>query len=195
VTTDARYDGTTIAFHWLTAGIVLLLWCIGQTIDDFPKGLPRMTARSAHIVTGALLGIIIIARVVWRLRRGRRLPAATPGLVGRTATAGHRLLYVLLAVTVLLGIANTWVRPSVEPTPIASPEGQVNFNKYKGATPMRTDVKDQLDTAGQLSLDGLVNARVLMPGHANDAWDMGIATFSMDHDKAALLKVYTDTAP
>jgi glucose/mannose transport system substrate-binding protein len=78
---------------------------------------------------------------------------------------------------------------------VASPDGQVNFNKYKGATPMRTDVKDQLDDAGQLSLDGLVNAKVLMPGHANDGWDKGIETFAKDHDKAALLKVYTDTPP
>jgi len=78
---------------------------------------------------------------------------------------------------------------------VASPEGQVAFNKWKGATPMRTDVRDQLDAAGQLSLDGLINAKVLMPGHANDTWDKGIETFGKDHDKAALLKVYTDTAP
>ncbi|HXK16208.1 MAG TPA: ABC transporter substrate-binding protein [Polyangiaceae bacterium] len=78
---------------------------------------------------------------------------------------------------------------------VASPEGQVAFNKYKGATPMRTDVRDQLDSAGQLSLDGLINAKVLMPGHANDGWDKGIETFAVDHDKAALLKVYTDTPP
>jgi glucose/mannose transport system substrate-binding protein len=78
---------------------------------------------------------------------------------------------------------------------VASPDGQVNFNKYKGATPMREDVKDQLDAAGQLSLDGLINAKVLMPGHANDGWDKGIEAFAMDHDKAALLQVYTDTPP
>lgn len=78
---------------------------------------------------------------------------------------------------------------------VASPEGQVAFNSYKGATPMREDVKDQLDEPGQLSLDGLIHAKVLMPGHANDGWDKGIETFAMDHDKAALLKVYTDTAP
>jgi len=78
---------------------------------------------------------------------------------------------------------------------VASADGQVAFNKYKGATPMRSDVKDQLDDAGKLSLDGLINAKVLMPGHANDGWDKGIEAFAKDHDKAALLKVYTDTPP
>ena len=78
---------------------------------------------------------------------------------------------------------------------VASPEGQIKFNGYKGATPMRTDVADQLDEPGQLSLDGLIHAKVLMPGHANDGWDKGIEAFATDHDKAALLQVYIDTPP
>lgn len=78
---------------------------------------------------------------------------------------------------------------------VASPAGQVEFNKYKGATPMRTDVRDQLDEPGQLSLDGLINAKVLMAGHPNADWDKGIEDFAKDHDKEALLKVYVDTAP
>ncbi|HVY26687.1 MAG TPA: ABC transporter substrate-binding protein [Polyangiaceae bacterium] len=78
---------------------------------------------------------------------------------------------------------------------VASPEGQVQFNQYKGATPMRSDVADQLDDTTKLSLDNLINAKVLMPGHANAGWDMGIEAFAKDHDKDALLKVYTETAP
>jgi glucose/mannose transport system substrate-binding protein len=78
---------------------------------------------------------------------------------------------------------------------VASQKGQVAFNGQKGATPMRTDVRAELDEPGQLSLDGLIGAKVLMPGHANDAWDKGIEAFAKDHDKAALLQVYIDTAP
>ena len=33
-----RYDATTIALHWLTAGLVVLLWIIGQTADWAPRG-------------------------------------------------------------------------------------------------------------------------------------------------------------
>jgi hypothetical protein len=60
---------------------------------------------------------------------------------------------------------------------------------------MRTDVRDELDEPGQLSLDGLMGAKVLMPGHANDGWDKGIEAFALDHDKEALLQVYIDTPP
>lgn len=78
---------------------------------------------------------------------------------------------------------------------VASPEGQVAFNAYKGSTPMRTDVRDQLDEPGKLSLDGLMNAKVLMPGHGNAGWEAGIEAFAVDHDKEALLQVYIETPP
>jgi ABC-type glycerol-3-phosphate transport system substrate-binding protein len=78
---------------------------------------------------------------------------------------------------------------------VASVEGQVAFNAYKGSTPMRSDVRDLLDEPGKLSLDGLMNAKVLMPGHGNAGWEAGIEAFAVDHDKEALLQVYIDTPP
>ena len=78
---------------------------------------------------------------------------------------------------------------------VASRDGQVNFNRHKGATPMRTDVRDKLDASGQANLDDLVNAAVRMPGHANATWDDGIAAFALDGDKAALLEVYLSATP
>jgi glucose/mannose transport system substrate-binding protein len=78
---------------------------------------------------------------------------------------------------------------------VASREGQVAFNQYKGATPMREDVLDQLDEPGRRNLQDLVDAKVRIPGHANAAWDAGIEQFKMDSDEAALLKVYLNAAP
>jgi glucose/mannose transport system substrate-binding protein len=80
-------------------------------------------------------------------------------------------------------------------TVVASADGQVAFNRYKGATPMRTDVRDQLDDLGKASMDALLDAKVLSPSHANSAWDDAIATFAQDGDKAALLNVYVTTPP
>jgi glucose/mannose transport system substrate-binding protein len=78
---------------------------------------------------------------------------------------------------------------------VASKKGQVEFNKRKGATPMRFDVRAQLDEPGQVNLDDLVNAKVRMPGHANSTWDDGIGAFALDGDKDALLQVYMTAAP
>lgn len=105
-----RYDRRTLALHWLTAALVIGLWCVGQTIDFFPKGAPRTTVRSLHITFGALLGGVLVYRLWWRASGGLRLPPAGTGRLDAVASRVHQLLYLLLIVTVLLGLANTWVR-------------------------------------------------------------------------------------
>jgi len=104
------YDGATITLHWLTAGLVVLLWGIAQVIDLFPKGPPRIAARSTHILLGVVLGIVLVVRMIWRSNSGRRLPRAAPGWVGATTTLVHYALYALVAATVALGVFNAWVR-------------------------------------------------------------------------------------
>ncbi len=105
-----RYDGTSIVLHWLTAVLIVVLWTIAQVIDFFPKGTPRISVRSTHIVLGAVLGMVLLIRVVWRTSSGRRLPRATPGLLGTLATLVHHALYVLGVATVVLGVFNAWAR-------------------------------------------------------------------------------------
>lgn len=107
------YDGVSIALHWLTAGLVVTLWTLGQTIDFFPKGAPKIDARSTHFVLGATLGIVLLIRVTWRASAGRRLPRAHPGWIGVSAKLVHYGLYLLLGVTVVLGIFNAWQRGDV----------------------------------------------------------------------------------
>jgi len=105
-----RYDRKTIWLHWLTAILVLSLWCLGQTIDWFPRGAPRIAARSLHICAGAVLGMLLLYRIWWRSTAGARLPPADVGLLQLLAKTAHWLLYLLLIATVALGIFNTWVR-------------------------------------------------------------------------------------
>lgn len=113
-----RYDGISIALHWLTAALVLILWTLGQTIDFFPKGAPKIDARSMHIALGVTLGLVLLARVLWRASAGRSLPRADSGWLGLLAKLVHYGLYVLIAVTVVLGVFNAWQR------------GDVLFNLY-----------------------------------------------------------------
>jgi cytochrome b561 len=103
------YDSRTIALHWLTALLVIALWTVGQTIDFFPRGAPRITARSLHISAGVLLGLLLVVRIAWRRRGGLTLPPA-PGLAGRAAVGLHHLLYLLLAAVVIAGLASVWIR-------------------------------------------------------------------------------------
>jgi cytochrome b561 len=105
-----RYDAATIAFHWVTAILVATQWLGAQTIDWFPRGPLRTDARSVHITCGVLLAAIVLARIVWRLTSGRRLPAADTGVLNVIAKAAHWGLYALLAAMVVVGMALTWTR-------------------------------------------------------------------------------------
>jgi cytochrome b561 len=106
-----RYDRTTIVLHWTTVLLVAALWALGQTIDVFPRGSARVAARSVHILLGLLLGIVLVARFGWRAGGGVQLaPAGSGDLGDKLALLTHRVLYALLVLAVLFGIANTWVR-------------------------------------------------------------------------------------
>jgi len=105
-----RYDGPTIWFHWAVACLVLVQWLLAQVIDWFPLGIPRIEARSVHISLGLFLGVLLLARVVWRATRGRVLPPADRGALQILAKAVHYTLYVLLIAMVAVGLFLVWVR-------------------------------------------------------------------------------------
>jgi glucose/mannose transport system substrate-binding protein len=100
--------------------------------------------------------------------------------------------------------ADTFALPSQLPHPqmahdfltvVASRDAQVAFNTQKGSTPMRTDVRDQLDPQGQKSLDDLVNATVRLPGFDNAMMDAAMAAWVQTGDAAALLHSLQTIAP
>lgn len=109
IATVTHYDPRTIRLHWLTAALVLLLWCLGETIDWFARGTPRVGARSVHIAVGVLLALVLVVRLGWRATGGER-PPADPGRLGKLSTLMHYALYLAVAATVLAGFANVWVR-------------------------------------------------------------------------------------
>ncbi len=104
-----RYDRRTIALHWISAALIVLMWGGAHAIDWFPRGPLRVDARSVHIVTGCALVAITAWRLVWRNAGGVAfVNSAAP--LDRLAKAGHWVLYALVVAVLLLGLFNTWVR-------------------------------------------------------------------------------------
>lgn len=104
-----RYDTPTIVFHWLTAGLVAVLWIIGQTVD-FPSGAWRIDYRSVHIVLGFALSLILLARLGWRVWRGLSMPPDRHRLLVAAAKAMHWVLYLLLFATLAVGVIYEFAR-------------------------------------------------------------------------------------
>jgi cytochrome b561 len=105
----ARYDDKTILLHWLTALLIITLWCVAQIIDWFPTP-QHVIPRSVHVTLGVALVIVLAIRVWWRASGGRRLPPAETGLLQAAATSVHYLLYALVIAELVLGLSNTWIR-------------------------------------------------------------------------------------
>jgi cytochrome b561 len=62
---ERRYDGKTIALHWLTFGMVAIMWLIAQVIDDV-QSAGRIYARSTHIPLGPLLTGVLGHQFIWK---------------------------------------------------------------------------------------------------------------------------------
>ncbi len=104
----AHYDRLTITLHWLTALFVAGLWAMGQTIDFFPRGPGQDFYRSLHVAVGLLLVAIFAFRIYWRRTGGRQLPDPQTGLANTAAKAMHHILYLVLALVLLGGVANAF---------------------------------------------------------------------------------------
>ena len=105
-----RYDSFTVFFHWAVAALVVEQWLGAQLIDVFAGGAPRINARSVHILLGIALGFLLLARIVWRMTRGKKLEAAETGLLQIAAVASHWMLYALLVAIIPVGLFLVWVR-------------------------------------------------------------------------------------
>jgi cytochrome b561 len=105
------YDRITIGLHWLTTILVIILWLIGEFVEDLlDKGSLRSGVWSLHFILGFVLAGLIVALPLWRLTRGRQLTVEDRGPLHHLAKVTHTAIYLLLFVVVGLGIANAFVR-------------------------------------------------------------------------------------
>ncbi|MBE9607406.1 cytochrome b [Acetobacteraceae bacterium H6797] len=105
------YDRATVVFHWLSALLVAYQWFGAQVIGSLQRGPVRAGLWSSHYFIGAVLTVVVLGRIAWRLTRGRRLPP-DPGWQGLAARSMHGLIYAMLVATLGVGLFLAWVRGS-----------------------------------------------------------------------------------
>jgi cytochrome b561 len=109
MTDHVSYDSKTKLFHWSSAALILIMWLLGQSLKFLPDGEPIITGASIHYVVGSVLTLVLLFRISWKFTKGTKLPNALPGQWGAVAKSVHYILYVLLALTLLLGAFALWV--------------------------------------------------------------------------------------
>ena len=106
---QSRYDNITIAFHWLTAALVVTLFGTAVVWDRLPRSVHH-TLEGVHVSLGIALAAVLIGRLVWRLTAGRKLAAVGNAVTAPLSKLVHALLYALLAVQVGLGFGLRWLQ-------------------------------------------------------------------------------------
>ena len=95
--TESRYGSVAIAFHWLSAALVLAMILIGMRLDDLADPGARLTLLRVHAGLGLTVLAVTLARLLWRLTdRKPGPPAGMSGLEWCAARTAHVLLYLLL---------------------------------------------------------------------------------------------------
>lgn len=101
----SRYNRTAMLLHWLVALLLLGQFAFGWLLDDIPRGTPaRGYFFSLHKSTGMLIGLLILARIIWRLTHTPpALPDSVPRWQRQLAAMAHYGLYALMVVMPLSG--------------------------------------------------------------------------------------------
>jgi glucose/mannose transport system substrate-binding protein len=77
---------------------------------------------------------------------------------------------------------------------VASPEGQLVFNRLKGSSPIRADVdRAGLDSLGRATLDDLTRARIRMPSPNRPAYEHAMEAFARDRDVDKVMQMFAES--
>ena len=113
--TESRYGGVAIAFHWLSAVLILLMIFVGMNLDDVEDPGTRLTLLRTHVATGLVVLALTLLRLLWRLAdRTPGPPAGMSGFEWRAARTAHVVLYVLLVAILASGVTTVVVSGAVD---------------------------------------------------------------------------------
>lgn len=103
-TAAVSYGRAAIAFHWITAVLIVIVGILGLLHDSWPRSTQAFWI-NIHALIGLALWMLVMARLGWR---GAHRPPDLPPHVGefsrRLSYPVHLLLYALLFIIPVFGI-------------------------------------------------------------------------------------------
>lgn len=121
-----RYSNVAVTFHWIVVALVLTQVVIGFTFAELlPRGPERAQLFTWHKTLGALILLLTLARLAYRLKNPPPpFPTELPHWRRIVAVWNHRLFYLMLILLPLTGLiavsamANGWATPLVGGIPL-----------------------------------------------------------------------------
>lgn len=100
-----RSSNLAVAFHWITAALVVVQTYLGFAFEAAERGPGRAELFTWHKTVGAAILLIVLARLAYRLANPPPpYPTDLPRWERVAATWTHRLFYFLLIVMPLSGL-------------------------------------------------------------------------------------------
>jgi cytochrome b561 len=101
---ETSYGWVSIWLHWLTAGAIVILLFVGNSIDVIGDSMLRL-----HTTIGVAAYPLIVARLIWRRKRGYVRQRTASGVShGLLAKLLHTVLLIAMAVMLVSGPLTAW---------------------------------------------------------------------------------------
>jgi cytochrome b561 len=100
-----RYSNVAVTFHWVTVVFVLFQLWLGFSFVGAPEGPRQDSLFTWHRTIGALILLIVLARLTYRLMNPPPpYPPQLPRWERLAGTWNHRLFYLLLIAMPIVGL-------------------------------------------------------------------------------------------
>lgn len=139
------YSRRMVAVHWLTLGLVVTAWYLGDTlVDERNEKSATMAGYLAHALVGGAVLVATIMRMIYR-SMDRLPPPASHSLTGVIAKEIHHALYTLLVLLPLSGFMT--LLTSDVGAALVTIDAKLLPEKYTGPSAMANATHDVLMTA------------------------------------------------
>jgi len=102
------FDRTTRLMHWLTAGLILLVFVLAFSIDRASSQASHTVFLQLHRSVGITIWALTLVRLVWRhFAKYPDWPSDMPATMRVAAKASEYALYALLLAQPILGVLQT----------------------------------------------------------------------------------------
>jgi cytochrome b561 len=115
MTDAARYTGTAVALHWLSAALILCGFSIGLWMTRLALSPLKLQWYSYHKWIGITVFLIAVCRLAWRWWHPAPPAVPMPDWQRRAAAATHAALYVLMLAIPVSG----WIYSSASGVSVA----------------------------------------------------------------------------
>ena len=149
-----RYSNVAVTFHWITAAFVLFQIWLGFSFADMERGPERANLFTWHRSIGALILLIALARLTYRLMNPPPpYPPELPRWERVLGTWNHRIFYLLLIALPIGGLLA--VSGSTE-GPTLTLLGGIAIPKIPGITEQMGEIAGDIHAAAAWLLTGLI---------------------------------------